>query len=146
MLQCLHPYFRLDEQHARVPSHGYTDIVASCSTCCAVGHDLQIHAAAHEVEQAGQGTEPRFPAVGGGGGGRGKNLIKPESDVDMHALHSSDWQIDSTSRSTPSSQPPPHALTHCAVGEGDIKFCQYNRRLAYSNNSPPLCTQERTLA
>ena len=53
----------MDVLHARVSADYYSDIIAACSACCAVGHDVQAHFAAHEagwaigkahkIEQAG---------------------------------------------------------------------------------------------
>jgi hypothetical protein len=38
--------------HARVRVDYCADIVAGCSARCALGHDVQVHAATHEFESA----------------------------------------------------------------------------------------------
>ena len=52
MSQRVLPHYGVDVLHARVPGRDSARIVAACPARCAVGHDAQGHAAAHEVEQA----------------------------------------------------------------------------------------------
>ncbi len=54
MLQCVHPHCWVDALHARVRVDNCADIVAAYFACCAVGHDHQGHAAAHEVQSSGE--------------------------------------------------------------------------------------------
>ena len=51
MSQCVHTHSELDVSHPLVPADDCADIVAACPARCAVGHDAQRHAAAHEVQQ-----------------------------------------------------------------------------------------------
>jgi hypothetical protein len=45
-------YVSVDGIHSRVPAHCRSHIVARCPARCAVGHDLQRHAAAHAADTA----------------------------------------------------------------------------------------------
>ena len=60
MLQRVHPHFQLERLHARVRDDCCADIVAAHAARGAVGHDLQAHAAANEVETAADGANESF--------------------------------------------------------------------------------------
>ena len=50
MLQCVLPHSHLAKLHAPVSGDGCAHIVTARAACGAVGHDVQAHAAAHEVQ------------------------------------------------------------------------------------------------
>ena len=60
MLQCVHPHYAVELLHARVLDYGCADIVAAHAARGAVGHDLQVNAAANEVETAADGANESF--------------------------------------------------------------------------------------
>ena len=60
MLQRVHPHFSLERRYARVRNDGCADIVTAHAARGAVGHDLQVNAAANEVETAAYGANDSF--------------------------------------------------------------------------------------
>ncbi len=62
MLQCVHPHLGLELLHARVRDDCCADIIAAHAARGAVGHDLQVNAAANEVETAADGANARCSA------------------------------------------------------------------------------------